>query len=148
MATQTNRPRQRSTPISLALQDLHIRHRFPDFSAKRDRRAYTWHGDLQPTLFSATYRVAVRYRLGELPSVRVLSPALAPNAPHLYRGGTLCLYWPEEWRWRGDALIADTILPWTASWLFHYELWIDTGEWLGPSSHYAPTPKAEDDRAA
>jgi hypothetical protein len=32
-------------------------------------------------------------------------------------------------------LIATTILPWTALWLYYYELWLDTGKWLGPSSH-------------
>ena len=34
-----------------------------------------------------------------------------------------------------DQLIANTIIPWTGSWLFFYELWLDTGKWLGPSSH-------------
>lgn len=34
-------------------------------------------------------------------------------------------------------LIAKTILPWTALWLYYYELWLDTGKWLGPSSHTA-----------
>jgi len=34
-------------------------------------------------------------------------------------------------------LIATTILPWTALWLYYYELWLDTGKWLGPSSHSA-----------
>ena len=32
-------------------------------------------------------------------------------------------------------MIADTILPWAALWLVFYELWCDTGRWLGPSSH-------------
>ncbi len=57
-----------------------------------------------------------------------------PN-PHLYADGSLCLYWPKEWRWSRKAIIAETILPWAANWLLYYELWLDTGEWLGPSSH-------------
>jgi hypothetical protein len=32
-------------------------------------------------------------------------------------------------------LIATTLIPWTALWLYYYELWLDTGKWLGPSSH-------------
>ena len=55
-----------------------------------------------------------------------------------YPDGSLCLYWPHEWWWRSDCIIAETIIPWTASWLYFYELWLDTGEWLGPSSHSAP----------
>ena len=27
--------------------------------------------------------------------------------------------------------IADTIVPWTAEWLVHYEIWLVTGEWYG-----------------
>jgi hypothetical protein len=27
--------------------------------------------------------------------------------------------------------IADTIVPWTAEWLVHYEIWLMTGEWYG-----------------
>lgn len=148
MAKRTSRPRQRTPAIGLALQDLHIRRQFPGFTVKRDRRAYIWYGDLQPTPLSPVYRVTVRYQLDDLPTVRVLSPTLVPNAPHLYRSGKLCLYWPDEWRWSGDELIAETILPWTASWLYYYELWLDTGDWLGPSSHDMQTPKAEVDRAA
>ena len=49
-------------------------------------------------------------------------------------------------------LIVDTIVPWTAEWLLHYEVWLATGEWLGDgdagralptitttSRHYNPT---------
>jgi hypothetical protein len=27
--------------------------------------------------------------------------------------------------------IADTVLPWTTEWLYHYEIWLITGEWTG-----------------
>jgi hypothetical protein len=27
--------------------------------------------------------------------------------------------------------VADTTVPWTALWLYHYEVWHATGEWLG-----------------
>lgn len=145
---RTSRPRQRTPALGLAVQDLNLRRRFPGFGVRRAHGAYLWRGGLQPRPCSPIYRVEVRYRDDGVPSVRVLSPKLAPNAPHLYRGGTLCLYWPKEWRWHGDQLIADTILPWAASWLYYYELWLDTGEWLGPSSHDLSAPKADDDRAA
>jgi hypothetical protein len=145
---RTNRPRQRTQVLNLAVQDLNLRHRFPRFTVERSNGVWTWRGNLQPRPSSPVYQVSIRCRHGGVPIVRVLSPALAPNAPHLYRGGKLCLYWPEEWRWYGDELIAETILPWTASWLFYYELWLDTGKWLGPSSHAISSPKTESDRAA
>ena len=31
--------------------------------------------------------------------------------------------------------IADTILPWTSLWLYFYELWHATGQWLGGGEH-------------
>lgn len=32
-------------------------------------------------------------------------------------------------------LLADTIIPWTVEWLYFYELWLATGEWLGGGEH-------------
>jgi hypothetical protein len=128
----------------LALQQLHIQHRFPDFSYQWISGEGIWRGKLQPHELSAVYELEIRYRLGKIPQIRVLSPALESNAPHLYREGTLCLYWPKEWTWRGDCLIAETILPWAALWLYYYELWLDTGKWLAPSSHdRSPAPKTK-----
>ncbi len=53
---------------------------------------------------------------------------------HRYPDGSLCLYWPDEWGWTARESLAATIVPWTAFWLYYYELWLVTGEWLGPSS--------------
>lgn len=73
-----------------------------------------------------------------IPTVRVERPKLKPGAPHLYPDGRLCLYYPPDRRWHSGYLLADTILPWTASWLYFYELWLDTDEWLGPSAPHDP----------
>ena len=32
-------------------------------------------------------------------------------------------------------LISNTIIPWTIEWLYFYELWLATGEWLGGGEH-------------
>jgi hypothetical protein len=74
--------------------------------------------------------------------VRVIRPQVQPDAPHRYPDGSLCLYWFKDWRWGPKSLIHETILPWAALWLFYYELWLDTGKWLGPSSH-DPHPSLE-----
>jgi hypothetical protein len=132
-------PSARGRATNVPLQQMHMAHRFPAFTRRTMPGATEWRGTLQPRDTSPAYKVAVKVRhtVDAVPQVRVLRPALAPNAPHLYGDGTLCLYWPEEWHWRHDALIAETILPWAVLWLFHYELWLDCGEWLGPSSHDA-----------
>jgi len=125
------------------MQDLHVRQRFPGFSYKRVGGEVTWRGSLQPRATSPAYWVEVKYRVGRVPKVRVLRPSLVAGAPHLYGDGTLCLYWPKEWVWRCHELIAETVIPWAALWLFFYELWLDTGEWLGPSSHQTQACESE-----
>jgi hypothetical protein len=122
-------------PFNLAIQGLHIQRRFPGFSYSVRNGLGLYRGFLQPRITSARYMVEVQYKLKEIPKVWALSPPLHPEAPHLYGDKSLCLYWPKEWKWTGDQILAETIIPWTGSWLYFYELWLDTGKWLGPSSH-------------
>jgi hypothetical protein len=130
-----SRPPTRRPGVTVALQNLHVQGRFPNFAFElRGGHAGRWVGKLQPREASQTYTIAIDYRLGDVPHVRVLSPTLHPKAPHVYPDGTLCLYWPEKWPWRRAELLAETIIPWAAVWLHYYELWLDTDKWLGPAS--------------
>jgi len=122
----------------LALQNFLMAKGFPGFSYDRQGGLVTWRGTLQPRTCSPEYQIQVQYSIRTTPKVKVVWPPLALKAPHLYHDGTLCLYWTDEWRWRPDQIIAQTLLPWAALWLYFYELWLDTGEWLGPSSHQTP----------
>jgi hypothetical protein len=88
---------------------------------------------MQPTDKSSEYLVKIIYRLYEIPQVSVLKPKLHPEAPHIYRAsGALCLYYPEDGSWNSRKLLGNTIFLWTAEWLYYYELWLATGQWLGP----------------
>lgn len=128
-------PRRARRVLTLPIQDLNVQLKFPQFKfSGRDKRG-NWMGWLQPTELSAKYTVQVQYELDDSPKVHILSPTLHPKAVHLYANEELCLYWPKEWGWRPDRLISKTIIPWTGSWLFFYEIWLDIDEWLGPSSH-------------
>ncbi len=119
-----------------------MHHCWPTFRRSGDARRSTWRGILQPTEVSRQYEVAVSYRLGLIPEVRVQKPKLPPKAPHTYTDGTLCLYYPSDWQWHGQRIIAHTIIPWTADWLFYYELWLDTGEWHGPEVSHGGNKRA------
>ncbi|MCW1431349.1 hypothetical protein [Novosphingobium sp. JCM 18896] len=87
------------------------------------------------------------------PVARVLSP-LSPREdkaiPHLYglyddpRGAELCLYYPDGAEWSEGMLLAETIVPWTAEWLFYYEMWQVTGTWGGPEAPHAEMPRREE----
>jgi|SRR5690554_4565328 len=122
-----------------------MRTAFPIFTHRIGRdREVVWFGQLQPNADSGSYRIKVVYRLFGPPKVFVLSPAPPANAPHRYSDGSLCLYWPKEWRWSDSESIAATIMVWAALWLEYYEIWQAVGVWLGPSSH-EEFPKENDD---
>lgn len=118
---------------------------------KRDRvnRSAIWSGILKPQ-FTA-YRVEVRYAVGALPQVRILSPELGRlpgneegSLPHVYgpsNDPTLCLYDPEADEWNSTMLIAETIIPWTIEWLTFYEFWLMTGVWSGGGRHPTSLPE-------
>ena len=116
-----------------------MRSAFPSFQYRLGRdREVTWYGTLQPSPSSPAYAIRIVYRKRGDPKVWVLSPRLVRRAPHLYDDGTLCLYWPKEWRWTDDQSIALTIVVWSALWLQYYEIWKLLGVWMGPSSHEGP----------
>lgn len=140
--------RGRTATLSLAEQDLCIRRKFPRFTFVRSYlpRQGVWRGKFQPREVSGTYSIEVRYTIGHSPKVFVIHPKIAADAPHRWQDGSLCLYWPRERAWIRSDVIAETILPWAALWLYYYELWLDTGRWLGPSSH--AVPKSTDERAS
>jgi hypothetical protein len=79
------------------------------------------------------YTVRITYAVGRFPRVVVVDPPLVPDKdgrlPHLYREGSLCLH--EAHEWDESMFIVDSIIPWTAEWLAHYELWKWSGEWYG-----------------
>lgn len=95
---------------------------------------------LRPSPASQTYTVRLAYRHGRRPKVTVTDPPLelqygAKALPHVYPGDELCLYFPGEWN--HHMLLAATILPWTAEWLLHYELWLVIGYWAGGGHTHA-----------
>ena len=128
------------------MQNLHVSRLFPHFSYHHRKGGAVWRGTLQPREPSPYYQIEIRYKLGEVPKVRVIRPPLAKGCPHLYNDESLCLFWPKEWAWEGDEIIAKTILPWTALWLYYYELWLDCGKWLGPSSHDVADRSREEEK--
>jgi hypothetical protein len=106
-------------------------------------------GFAQPTPISAIYAISITYNSLDYSSteVRDLSPALqmvdGKEPPHMYDAERLCLYLSEAAEWDGSDFIAHTILPWTSLWLYFYELWLITGQWLGGGKHPSPQEKKE-----
>lgn len=98
-----------------------------------------WEMDVVPTPNSRTYRIRMEYSIGAPPRVRVIVPSVLPKAPgkdflpHVFstEKQQICLYYGKFWEWNPSMLLSRKIVPWAAEWLFYYELWVLTGEWLG-----------------
>lgn len=124
-------------PLSIGQQVWAMNRRFPGFAF--ERKTMSWYGTLQPTDESPDYRIKVTYRIPRSPQVWVMRPSIDPEAKHRYDDRSLCLHYPKDDDWQPGFFLAKTILPWTAEWLYYYEVWqIDPERrWFGPE---APHP--------
>lgn len=142
MTRHTDYHRTVRIPVAAQIASMQMRH--PSLKlASWQRGVARWVGTIRPTDASCTYVVTLVYRLGKRPRVLVTAPTLLcrPEAdvPHRHGDGSLCLHLPNEWD--STMPIADTIVPWAALWLYHYELWHATGEWLGGGAHPRLRPR-------
>lgn len=128
-----------SRSLTVVQQALALRSRYKSARQPVVRgNRLTWTVRLRPTPLSVMYTVRLRYDpANPRPQVTVLDPALADpwgaGLPHVFPGDELCLYYDEF-----DAavdLIADKMVPWISEWLYYYELWLTTGDWLGGGIH-------------
>lgn len=146
--------------LSNAAQDRLIRGSWPAIrTVIAGERLAIWRGQIQG--LSRPYTVEIiyarnrhgdpfRYDYAPFPEVTVVDPPLEQRAddpddpiPHIYtdparKQPVLCLFDPRAGGWSRDRAIADTILPWTASWLRFYEAWHATGMWMGGSAPHGP----------
>lgn len=115
---------------------------WPGFDCRIERNTLVVQGVARPAPICHEYQVRIRYSLGRAPSSHVDDPHLRPRdpggkIPHVYGKDRPCLYLPKAREWNPSRAIADTIVPWLHTWLFHYEIWHATGEWLGGGKHPA-----------
>jgi hypothetical protein len=125
---------------SIALQVLAMRSKHPQFTTSSTYQSMKVKGFLQPTSRSLSYHFILKYNLVESPKIKIVSPELQKNskgedAPHLYPGKNLCLYHPKYREFSRSDFLFDTIIPWTSLWLYYYEVWLLTDEWLGGGEH-------------
>jgi hypothetical protein len=111
-----------------------MRARYPQFKATKSRNGdIVFTGKLQVKPELPVYTVKVVYRGNGSPYVFILDPLPVTGAPHIYSNtGSLCLYHPKNLIWNETRLVAGDIMGWTAGWIYFYEYWLQTGEWIGP----------------
>lgn len=88
-----------------------------------------------------SYQVKVIYAKWFAPKVYVIEPVLPKTTKHLYKNGSLCLYKPTNWRWQNNMQFDEDLFPTICTWLYHYEVWRDTGNWLGEEAEHDPSPE-------
>jgi hypothetical protein len=134
-----------SRDISIAQQVGAMKREYPSFVTQFvGGNAMRVEGAIRPTSRSIPYQFVLTYNLAEKPKTKIVSPRLEKNfrgdeIPHLYPGEYLCLYRPKYWEFRKTDLLTDTIIHWTSLWLYFYEQWHVTGEWLGGGEHPGET---------
>jgi len=105
---------------------------------------------LSPSAASRIYTCDLHVRPGAChPEVIVVDPNLKVLAsgrslPHVYphagKGAKLCLWRPQQQEWHASMKLSETYVPWTVQWLWYFELWLQSGEWVGGGEH-PPTEK-------
>lgn len=126
--------RLKRKPLTVPQQNLKIMQRYPTFKNYKKGR---WVGTLRPTPSSPIYTVAIVY-MKFRPRVYIISPEIDEYAPHLYPDNSLCLYHPSDQSYHENLFIADTIIPWTAEWLYYYEKWLEDEVWWAPEAPHSP----------
>lgn len=78
------------------------------------------------------YDIRIEFRAGACPQVFILNPQIESTAEiHIYREGSLCLYFPGDLQWKPVTNIAEYTIPWIYEWILYYELYIKTSKWEG-----------------
>ena len=125
--------------VSLLVQEVTVRSLFPKSRITRHwEDEFIWVGELQPTPLSNTYKVKLHYKRGKFIKISVIEPKLKLAKgklvlPHVYSTPKqeLCLYLPNNNEWDAGMLYIHSLIPWASEWLYHYEIWVGSGEWHG-----------------
>ena len=141
--------------LSLIQQKTALLSNYKDSKCDIDvkKQQLIWSGQIKPTALSREYKVILFYKVGKSPKVWVVGENLekldAEDFPHKFyidfknKMVRICLYRYSEFN--STKVLANTIIPWTVEWLYFYELWLATGEWLGGGEHpQNGVPKCED----
>ncbi len=120
-----------------SIQIQAMKSNYPQFKSIIKGNEIEFIGDLTVKPEFPTYTVSITYRGDLRPLVRIINPKLVENPKHYYQSTkSLCLYHPKDYTWSRGKLIAKDIVPWTAGWIYFYEVWLETDVWYGPEAEH------------
>jgi hypothetical protein len=142
--------------ITLAQQQVALRVAYPECRCNTDGKRLVWMGKIRPTPLSQEYKVMLTLELDRPPQVWVIVDELKrlddPDFPHVFKVDKeakmvrICLYRYQE-EFNSGKYLSQTVIPWTVEWLYHYEIWLATGEWCGGGEHPQEGEPKEDNVA-
>ncbi|MGY3532242.1 hypothetical protein ACVISU_005010 [Bradyrhizobium sp. USDA 4452] len=112
----------------------------------------TWTYATSPSPLSRDYLIRIEMAPESAPRIFVDDPdvevlAGGRDLPHVYHNPTrLCLYLPGTREWQPWMRLDQTVVPWTALWLFYFEDWLDSDEWKGGGMHPAHASRTRRNR--
>jgi hypothetical protein len=102
----------------------------------------TWRYSATPFPLGRDYDIRIEFKQGGRPQILVDRPDLHALAggrrvPHLdqQKPPRLCLYLPRTHEWQSWMRLDQTVVPWTALWLFYFEEWLASDDWKGGGMH-------------
>ena len=129
--------------LPLIRHKIALERSYPGCFCELKRNVLTWRALITPTVLSRGYQVQIEYNGHRMPKVTVSGDSLRglskPNFPHHYdidiesNRVRICLCLSSELDYTKP--FSETLVPWAAEWLFHYEIWLATGEWRGGGIH-------------
>lgn len=141
MSYHKNSTQRHYTLAEMFLHANEVKCLFPNSEASCKCGKMEIYFTIKPTDASIEYKVKLVAKQGhESVNVFIVEPRIdlyenGKKVPHLYPNGSLCLYYPEYKEWDYRDSWAETLIPWASLWLFYYEIWKDTGKWLGGGIH-------------
>ena len=108
---------------------------------RRDHRSVDTFITLKPTEESQSYKLKISTRVNSIEvNIYPIEPFIGREVngkmvPHMYPDGSLCLYYPDYDEWNYMDSWAETLIPWASLWLYYFEIWLMTDEWLGGGIH-------------
>jgi len=64
------------------------------------------------------------------PRVFITKPFIEADVKiHMYDDSSLCLFYPNDLKWKNNMNVSDYFIPWAIEWIHCYELYQLTGEW-------------------
>lgn len=127
--------------ITLYEQLQDIVRKFPFLKCRLKKNRLCCVGTFKSSLSGSEYEVKIIKQGNNPPRVKIIKPSIRKK--HVYPDGSLCFYHYKNFKWDNNYLISDYHIPWTSAWIYFYEVWLITDEWVADEVSHENDPKSQ-----